>query len=362
MKKSKKSKSSLISGVAERLISLNLWLIYFTVVFVIAVLIYSGLVILGLPGSYSFLIALAVLISLIGFSLMKKRGSFEGQFFGYYEVPEKHEAIVEIAGKYIGHTLKPGWYFLFPFFNLLFVKDVLQTNEQMIDLFEVGNDNKVDFKDGAAAKVKGNIFFKIENVQMASYNISDYESSLREKIEAAVRSYMGTNTLEFVNENKGKIALNTTVSKGTLDEIETKWGIVVSDLTITDIELSEEDIKLRKQNMEMEIKKQIAEKEAEIKKIEAEGRKRATILDGEASAKVKELDAEARKKATILDGEALAKKIDEMAKMKIDEKIIMAYLESELKWKNIGDKAIIIDDGQGIAGIIARLKTLGSII
>ena len=43
----------------------------------------------------------------------------------------------------------------------------------------------------------------------------------------------------------------------------------------------------------------------------------------------------------------------------LDEVTVLGFLESEIKWKSLGDKTVVIDDGSGLAGIIAKLKALG---
>jgi regulator of protease activity HflC (stomatin/prohibitin superfamily) len=274
----------------------------------------------------------------------------------YKEIPHKCRAIVEEAGSYIGKPVGPGWYFFFPIGDFVFIKSEIFMGDQELPLFEDDveeldneNDNagKIDFKDGVAAKIEACLYFKVVDAEKASYNISNFEIGLKDKFKSLLRAYFGSKNLDEIIGARAKKALMEEVEKIaeerddsplTMKElIKEKWGIEVRSLLVSDIVLSEKDVALRRKVMEAQIGKNIAEKEKERMRIIAEGRKL-------------EITAE---------GKGLSSKIEAMKKAGASPEYIMTYFSEQVKWENLGDKTVVIDNGDGVAGIIKKLKALG---
>lgn len=310
----------------KKFIDGRLWIIYFTTLFIIGI-ISLFLLATFLPFFWSFIVMILVLI--FGLFIL---------FPAYKEVPHNRQLIIEVMGKYIGKPIESDWYFLFPLFSFVFVKDDFFMGECTIDLFGEDDNDLVDFKDGVSARLNAKLFYYIIDSEKASYNVSDFEKAVKEIAQSAVRAYAGSNTFDYCNENKARIILEMVCNADLIEKIRNEWGIMITRLTISDIELSVLDIEIRRKLKEAEVNLKISKKDA-AKKI---------VL------------SEAEKESLNLLGEGLAGKIAHMSSRGLSTDQITDYLKEELKWLNVGDKTVIIDGGAGLAGIIAQLKTLGN--
>lgn len=317
----------------KKFIGIKLWAIYFGLVLFLAIAFAVILRSFWASGWAIFLPFMVLSPSLL--VLISRKGKKQGQHFGYYEVPFNHEAIVEVSGEYIGWPLKAGFYFIFPFYDFVFIKDVWFMGDCEMDLFE-GENSEVDFKDGLSAKLKSKIHYRVENPFKASYELKDFKM-IRDKTEEGVRAFTGGKDFNDCNQNDITLANVFLANPEVVLNISSDWGVDVRDLVVMDIELSEDDMRTRKQVMAKEVEVKVAKKE----------KKRLVVL------------AKAKKEVLALEGEGLAEKAQSLKAKGFSDESIIAYLESELKWLNIGDKTVIIDDGSGIGGIIARLKALG---
>jgi regulator of protease activity HflC (stomatin/prohibitin superfamily) len=318
----------------NKFIGIKLWAIYFGLVLFLAI---AFAVILGSfwASGWAIFLPFMVLFPVSLLALIRRESKTREMFFGYYEVPSNHEAIVEVSGRYIGRPLKEGFYFLFPFFNFVFVKDVWVLADKEMDLFE-GENSEVDFEDGLSAKLKSKIHYRVEDSFKASYKLDDL-TMVRDKVEEGVRAYTGRKKFEECNQKDITLDSIFLDTPDVTKNISDNWGVKVLDLVVSDIELSEDDMKTRKQIMSKDVDVKVAEKEAE----------RLVIL------------AKAKKEVLALEGEGLSAKAQALKDKGFEENAILAFLESELKWLNLGDKTVVIDDGSGIGGVIAKLKALG---
>ncbi len=319
----------------KKFIGVDFWLLYLVAVTLISLIVLAPMAYLGL-FFWGLIAGFTLFISLLIFSLLPRRGTKDGSDKGFFVVDNNHVALIEIMGRYYGE-LEAGYYFIFPFFNLIFIKAIIFKGECEIVLFDQGPDKKVDFKDGVAADVDSRLYYKIEDAYKAVYNLDNFYSMLKDRIESSLRAYMGSNDLDFINQNKANVSLGTICNTAMIADMNVSWGIKIINLTVSDIKLSDDDIKIRRQIMEKNIQIELAEKDKQIAKSKAE----------------------ADKIAEELKGKALFEKIQAMASAGLDELAVLAFLESEIKWKSLGDKTVVIDDGSGLAGIIAKLKALG---
>jgi regulator of protease activity HflC (stomatin/prohibitin superfamily) len=93
-------------------------------------------------------------------------------------VPQQSRYLVERLGKY-HKTLDSGFHFVIPFFDQIEYK--MSTKEQIID---VSNQRAIT-KDNVALNIDGVVFFRIEDVQRAAYNIENYEEGRKKLTESA---------------------------------------------------------------------------------------------------------------------------------------------------------------------------------
>lgn len=311
-----------------KFIGKDLWVTFFVIIVILSLALCIALSYL-LTFSLSLIASISFLVIVIFYTLWK----------GYQEIKKNETGIVEIYGQYYGKPLEGGVYWLFPFGFVkgqkLFTKDT-----QSEDLFCDNEDDKVDFLGGIAAKVKAKYHYRIVDPEKAFYEVDDYRLMTKNRVDAALRAYLNKRSFEECNSKKGEITIKAVcIDYGTdfVLEIKSNWGVEVIDLIVLDIELSEDDIDLRRRVMKAEIEADIAHKEVA----------RSLTL------------AEGQKKALKLEGEGLADKVEAMIDKGVEKDQIMAYLAEKLKWENVGDKTVIIDDGGGLAGILAKIKAIG---
>lgn len=311
-----------------KFIGKDLWVAFFVTIVILSFALCIALSYL-LPLSLSLIASISFFVVVIIYALWR----------GYQEIKKNETGIVEIYGKYYGRPIEEGVYWLFPF-GFVKGRELFTKDTQSEDLFCDNEDDKVDFRGGIAAKVKAMYHYRIVDPEKAFYEVDNYRVMTKSRIDAALRAYLNKRSFEECNSEKSKITIDAVCVEYGVDlvsVIESGWGIRVLDLMILDVELSEEDIALRRRVMNADIEADIAQKEVA----------RSLAL------------AEGQKKALKLEGEGLADKVEAMIKKGVEKDQIMAYLAEKLKWENIGDKTVIIDDGNGLAGVLAKLKAIG---
>jgi regulator of protease activity HflC (stomatin/prohibitin superfamily) len=340
--KYKPKKDIIMEKFQGKFIGIKFWNVFFAALAVIGV-IFIVLLSFILPFLWAVFSTVVLVLIILGSVLA----------ISYKEIPHKYVAIVEEAGEYIGEPVDPGWYFFFPFGDFIFIKNEIFMGDQELALFEdddeeVDNENsnagKIDFEDGVAAKIKACLYFRVVDAGEASYSISNFETGLKDKFEDLLRAYFGSKKLDDAIGERAKKALMAEVEKisdegnGEMkDFIKRKWGIEVYSLLVLDIILSEKDVALRRKVMEAQVEENIAHKEKARRKTLAEAR---------------ELEIKA-------EGAGLSAKIQAMKDAGASPEYIMTYFSEQVKWENLGDKSVIIDNGDGIAGVIKKLKALG---
>jgi len=274
------------------------------------------------------------------------------------QVLQKHVWLVEVFGEYC-ITWTAGLHFIFPYFQFVSYVNVY-IGERQKKLFmdeqyksDVGGGD-VEFED-ASAPVEATIYYQIVNPKKAVYEIENLEAAIEEKMDSAVRSFMGSYTIDDANKIKARTNLINImnndyinpkdVKKENKDDIKIidkekikeemeevalwkymyeNWGVMITGLAISDIVLSDEQKKARRQKL---IEKSNAEASVFVK----------TKLEN--------------------IGKGLASQVDNIVISGVDPNVATDYLAKIKQWENVGEKGatVIVESGAGsVAGLGAQ--------
>lgn len=272
---------------------------------------------------------------------------------GWTQVPQNEEWVVQLFGEYL-ETWDGGLNILFPWFGFMNIPVGFFMGQQQIRLYMDETIKKgfgyghVDFVDGSAP-VESSVYFKITDSFKAAYNITNLITALEEKMDGAIRSYLGAYRIDEANVLKAHFSLGHILNGEKIEDaksvqnidhkdvnmwksINDEWGVEILSIVISDIVLPEELKKIRNELLQARknAEKAIEEKKAKI-----------TL-------------AEADKNVLELLGEGLAKQVADLKKLGLNEKEAVQYLAERMKWEKVGDKTVIIDNGAGVSGLGAQ--------
>lgn len=361
----------------ERIDTLGkIWTIYIIGVFAV---IFTGtnLVFVSIDKFYEYSFGISQLISLGIFSVVMVTTIMNG----WVQVPENWIWVVEFLGRHHGNynpaleenADRGGWesgpYIAFPYFGLMTVRNKAFMGEQMMELYM--NDDKesgygegvVEFED-SSAPVDAVVYFTIVDAYKATYNINDLYGSIGEKIDGAIRSYLGNFTIDEANrlkvqfnlarvlngkptgrDDKGILKTETARERNKMNkpgahkdtdlwkEIRNNWGVEINSIAVSDIVLSDGVIKIREEKL-------VAQKANEVALI----KKKTTITN-----------AEAKKEEYDLHGQGIAKQFVSLAEQELKGVDAANYLNNKIKWEKVGDKTVIISNGNELSSIGASI-------
>ena len=223
-------------------------------------------------------------------------------------VSQANKVVVERLGKY-NRTLTGGLNFIIPVVDT--VRAVLTLQEQTIDI----PSQSVITKDNVNINIDGIVFCKVQDAEMATYNVLDFKDSISKLAMTTLRSEIGSMELDQSLSNRE--TLNVRLQEALGDAAE-NWGIKITRVEISDISVPREIEKAMNMQMEAEREKRAiqtkaeAEKQAQIK--EAEAFKQSEILKAEAIERMadakkyeQEKVAQGQQKAMEMINEAMSK-------------------------------------------------------
>ena len=273
---------------------------------------------------------------------------------GLTTVAVKYEVIVEILGMPI-NTLSSGIYLLFPFFGITKIKAKVFMGQQIMQLF-MNNDIKdgygfghIDFKDGTAPALC-TVYFTIINARKAIYNIAQLYRGIEEKMDDAVRAFLSMFTIDEASEKSGQFNLPSILS-GQLKTVDDKtyqrapifltilqnWGVRIDNISISDIVLPPGVVTVREKLL-------VATRDVEVAKAEVKaGKKRLELTQAQGAA----------------EGKKHAEMVQTVANIPgMNSVLASAYLENMYRWQQVGDKAVIFSDSQGVGTDAARIAAI----
>lgn len=191
-------------------------------------------------------------------------------------VPQQEAWVVERMGKF-SRILNPGLNILMPILDR--VKYVQSLKEIAID---VPKQSAITL-DNVTLDIDGVLYLKIINAYLASYGVEDPEFAVTQLAQTTMRSELGKMALDKVFQERESLNLSIVFA---INKASEAWGITCLRYEIRDIRLPTKV------------------KEAMQMQVEAERKKRATILESEG---IRDADinvAEGKRRATILSSEA----------------------------------------------------------
>ena len=208
-----------------------------------------------------------------------------------YTIPQNHCVIIERFGKF-SSVQKEGLNLKIPFLDSIRYLNNWQgqANKRgfLIELSEQKTDTparQCQTRDNVTVQADAAVYWKIVDPVKAVYNVDILPSSVSDIALNALRSNIGTITLDQVLSERAN--LNQRIS-AQLAETAGKWGIVFTRVEIQELRYSEDTAQAMMQEMDAERKKRarVAEAEGEAFAITktAESEAKAVLIKAEAQA------------------------------------------------------------------------------
>ncbi|CAF1517630.1 unnamed protein product [Rotaria sp. Silwood1] len=190
-------------------------------------------------------------------------------------VPQQEAWVVERMGKFY-KTLNPGLNFLLPILdNIRYVQSLKEIAIEIPSQAAISKDN-------VTLNIDGVLYLKVFDPYLASYGVEDAEFAVTQLAQTTMRSEIGKITLDTLFRERE--LLNAGIVEA-INKAAKAWGIICLRYEIRDIRLPAKV------------------QEAMQMQVEAERRKRATILESEGIREAQINKAEGTKQATILSSE-----------------------------------------------------------
>lgn len=140
-------------------------------------------------------------------------------------VTQGNEALVERLGKY-NKTLKPGLNYIIPFIDRVAVEDTMR--EQVLDIPA----QQAITHDNISVEVDAVVFWKVEDLYKAYYNVEDVERAIEELVTTTLRSTIGELPLDQTYASRTDI--NQRLLRE-LNEAAQDWGVKVIRVEVQEI-------------------------------------------------------------------------------------------------------------------------------
>lgn len=273
-------------------------------------------------------------------------------------VTERENVIIERLGKY-QRTLKPGIYFLIPFFDSVAYKQEMR--EQVVDIPSQG----VITKDNIQVEVDGLLYLKVMDPKKASYGIGNYLAATNNLAQTTMRSEVGKITLGAIFSEREEVNAKI-ISE--IDKASDPWGVKVLRYEIKDISPSRHVVETLEKQMEAEREKRAeitratAEKEKLINVSEGRRQQAINISEGEKQKRINEakgkaegikLIAESTAKSLAMVGESISLEGgNEALKMRLVDQ----YIDQLDEVLDGGDVSLFPSNLASLKGIVDELK------
>ena len=282
-------------------------------------------------------------------------------------VPQAHAMIIERLGMY-KETWGTGLHFKIPFVDRIAKR--VNLKEQVVDFAP----QPVITKDNVTMRIDTVVFFQITDPRLFAYGVENPIMAIENLTATTLRNIIGDMELDATLTSREII---NTKMRASLDVATDPWGIKVNRVELKNIippaaiqEAMEKQMKAERERRESILR---AEGEKKSTILVAEGKKESAILDAEAEKQAAILRAEAEKEKKIKEAEGQALAILKVQQAKADgirfikdagadqSVLTIKSLEAfEAAADGKATKIIIPSDIQGIAGLAASLKELGT--
>ncbi|XP_006626739.1 stomatin-like protein 2, mitochondrial isoform X2 [Lepisosteus oculatus] len=236
-------------------------------------------------------------------------------------VPQQEAWVVERMGRF-HRILEPGLNFLIPVLDR--VRYVQSLKEIVIDVPE----QSAVSLDNVTLQIDGVLYLRILDPFKASYGVEDPEYAVTQLAQTTMRSELGKLTLDKVFRERESLNSNIVHS---INQAAEDWGIRCLRYEIKDIHVPPRV----KESMQMQV--------------EAERRKRATVLESEGTREAAINVAEGRKQAQILASEG--EKAEQINKAAGEANGLLAKAEAKAKAIRLLSEALTQQNGSAAASL-----------
>ncbi|XP_042251169.1 stomatin-like protein 2, mitochondrial [Thunnus thynnus] len=236
-------------------------------------------------------------------------------------VPQQEAWVVERMGRF-HRILEPGLNFLIPLLDR--IRYVQSLKEIVIDVPE----QSAVSLDNVTLQIDGVLYLRILDPFKASYGVEDPEYAVTQLAQTTMRSELGKLTLDKVFRERE--SLNSNIVHA-INQASDEWGIRCLRYEIKDIHVPPRV----KESMQMQV--------------EAERKKRATVLESEGTRESAINVAEGRKQAQILASEG--EKAERINKAAGEAQAVLAKAEAKSKAIRMLSEALTEQNGNAAASL-----------
>ncbi|KAF7663383.1 hypothetical protein LDENG_00213130 [Lucifuga dentata] len=236
-------------------------------------------------------------------------------------VPQQEAWVVERMGRF-HRILEPGLNFLIPLLDR--IRYVQSLKEIVIDVPE----QSAVSLDNVTLQIDGVLYLRILDPFKASYGVEDPEYAVTQLAQTTMRSELGKLTLDKVFRERESLNSNIVHS---INQAADEWGIRCLRYEIKDIHVPPRV----KESMQMQV--------------EAERRKRATVLESEGTREAAINVAEGRKQAQILASEG--EKAEQINRAAGEAQAVLAKAEAKAKAIHLLSDALTQQNGNAAASL-----------
>ncbi|KAM4560446.1 stomatin-like protein 2, mitochondrial [Odontesthes bonariensis] len=236
-------------------------------------------------------------------------------------VPQQEAWVIERMGRF-HRILEPGLNFLIPILDR--IRYVQSLKEIVIDIPEQSSISL----DNVTLQIDGVLFLKIFDPFKASYGVEDPEYAVTQLAQTTMRSELGKLTLDKVFRERESLNSNIVHS---INQASDEWGIRCLRYEIKDIQVPPRV----KESMQMQV--------------EAERRKRATVLESEGTREAAINVAEGRKQSQILASEG--EKAEQINRAAGEAQAVLATAEAKSKAIRLLSEALAEQNGNAAASL-----------
>jgi regulator of protease activity HflC (stomatin/prohibitin superfamily) len=140
-------------------------------------------------------------------------------------ITQGNQALVERLGKF-HKKLEPGLNYIIPFIDRVAVEDTIR--EQVLDIPA----QQAITKDNISVEVDAVVFWKVEDLMKAYYNVEDVERAIEELVTTTLRSSIGELELDQTYSSRSDINRNLLVH---LNEAANDWGVKVIRVEVQEL-------------------------------------------------------------------------------------------------------------------------------
>ncbi|XP_008285549.1 stomatin-like protein 2, mitochondrial [Stegastes partitus] len=236
-------------------------------------------------------------------------------------VPQQEAWVVERMGRF-HRILEPGLNLLIPILDQ--IRYVQSLKEIVVDIPE----QSAVSLDNVTLQIDGVLYLRILDPYKASYGVEDPEYAVTQLAQTTMRSELGKLTLDKVFRERESLNLSMVHS---INQASDEWGIRCLRYEIKDIQLPNRV----KESMQMQV--------------EAERRKRATVLESEGTREAAINVAEGSKQAQILASEG--EKAEQINKAAGEAQAVLAKAEAQSKAIRLLSEALAEQNGNAAASL-----------